>query len=189
MQQNEHDYRSSDALGSSSQAAVTASATSVPTPVLDSHLQASAAMIRSLAKRLFITHGISGQGWNFRFDHAKRRAGSCNYNTRTITVTKHLIGYQLEQVEQVLLHEIAHALAGQGAGHGPRWKRIAQEIGYLGKRTLDLELARDEAKWVGSCPAGHEVYRFRRPTGVSSCKRCYPRFNARYRIEWQERIR
>lgn len=35
-------------------------------------------------------------------------------------------------VENVILHEIAHALAGQEAGHGPRWRAVALWIGCDG---------------------------------------------------------
>ena len=38
-------------------------------------------------------------------------------------------------VRQTMLHEIAHALVGYEAAHGPVWKRKAAEIGYTGKRT------------------------------------------------------
>lgn len=143
--------------------------------------------ISAMAEDYLQQHGLLRIGWRFRFDHARRRAGSCNYRDRVITVSKHLIGHSLEQVEQVILHEIAHALAGQGAGHGPRWKHMAREIGYRGKRTLNIDLAKDEAKWLGTCPAGHEFYRFRKPSGKASCVRCSPRFNDKYVITWKER--
>ncbi len=34
-----------------------------------------------------------------------------------------------EQVRDTVLHEIAHAIAGPEAGHGPLWKATARRIG------------------------------------------------------------
>ncbi|MYB34820.1 MAG: SprT family zinc-dependent metalloprotease [Gammaproteobacteria bacterium] len=37
----------------------------------------------------------------------------------------HAVNHQSEQVNDAILHEIAHALAGPKAGHGSEWKAIA----------------------------------------------------------------
>ena len=39
----------------------------------------------------------------------------------------------LRQVTDTILHEIAHALAGPGAGHGPAWKATASRLGATPK--------------------------------------------------------
>ena len=60
-----------------------------------------------------------------------RRAGLCNYTQKRITLSKHFVATaDMDSIEQVLLHEIAHALAGQSAGHGKLWKLKATELGY-----------------------------------------------------------
>lgn len=126
--------------------------------------------------------------WSFGFDHAKRRAGLCNYTDHRITVSRHLAArFDDDEIHQILLHEVAHALAGAEAGHGATWKRIARELGYVGGRTHDGEVARELAPWVGVCPAGHEHLRFRRPTRPTSCAKCSRGYAAAHAITWRKR--
>lgn len=126
--------------------------------------------------------------WSFGFDNAKRRAGQCDYTRKRITVSRYLAArFDDDDVHQILLHEVAHALAGSKAGHGARWLSTARELGYVGGRTHAGETAVELAPWVGTCPAGHIAYRHRRPTRAASCVKCAPRYDARYLFEWQRR--
>lgn len=127
-------------------------------------------------------------GWTFAFDSAKTRAGLCNYTSKTISVSRYLASrYDDDEIHQVLLHEVAHAIAGTRAGHGQKWKAIAADLGYEGKRLHDGEIANELAPWVGSCPAGHVHYRYRRPTRALACGRCSRRFDAANAIDWTQR--
>ena len=126
--------------------------------------------------------------WSFGFDHAKRRAGLCNFTAKRITVSRYLaVRYEDDDIHQVLLHEVAHALAGPDAGHGAAWKRVANELGYVGGRLLDGGAAAELAPWQGVCPNGHEHFRYRQPTRIQSCGKCSRGFNPRYAIDWQKR--
>ena len=126
--------------------------------------------------------------WSFGFDNAKRRAGQCNFRDRRITVSRYLAArFDDDEIHQVLLHEVAHALAGHEAAHGPAWKRIARDLGYVGGTTHTGETATELAPWVGHCPAGHTAYRHRRPSRPTSCARCSRRFDERYAFVWTRR--
>ncbi len=126
--------------------------------------------------------------WSFGFDNAKRRAGQCDYTRKRITVSRYLAArFDDDDVHQILLHEVAHALAGPKAGHGARWMSTARELGYVGGRTHTGETAVELAPWVGTCPAGHIAYRHRRPTRAASCVKCAPRYDARYLFAWERR--
>lgn len=126
--------------------------------------------------------------WSFAFDNAKLRAGLCDYTRKRITVSRYLAArFNDDEIHQVLLHEVAHALAGHGAGHGPSWKRIARELGYVGGTTHYGETATELAPWVGECPAGHVTYRHRRPSRAMSCAKCSRSFNPRYAFRWVKR--
>lgn len=126
--------------------------------------------------------------WQFTFDNAKTRAGLCNYTHKRISVSRYLAArYEDDEIHQVLLHEIAHAVAGSGAGHGARWKKVALELGYEGKRLHGGAIADEFAPWVGTCPAGHLHYRYRKPTRVLACGLCSRKFSAAHRIEWVHR--
>jgi predicted metal-dependent hydrolase len=49
------------------------------------NLQEAATASRQLMDR----HGLTS--WHFKFDNAKGRFGSCNYRTRTISVSRHRV--------------------------------------------------------------------------------------------------
>lgn len=147
---------------------------------------AELALVRARAEALLSAH--LDPSWSFGFDTAKKRAGLCNYTARRITVSRHLAArWHDDDVEQVLLHEVAHALAGHRAGHGPRWLTIARRIGYTGSRLHDGEIATELAPWVGQCPGGHTHYRYRRPSAPLSCRLCGRGFDASRVIRWHRR--
>lgn len=123
-------------------------------------------------------------GWSFGLDHARTRVGACHYAARRITCSTYLVAYLADdEVDQVILHEIAHGLVGQKAGHTKVWLRQARRLGYLGARTIEVPEARLSARWLGVCRAGHQYYRHRRPTRVAYCSLCAHRA----RIDWQDR--
>ena len=144
--------------------------------------------VRHWANALITLH-LDDTVWSFGFDHAKRRAGLCNYTDKRITVSRHLaLRYEDDEIHQVLLHEVAHAVAGPRAGHGRRWLLTARELGYTGGRTHDGPVAIEHARWVGTCPGGHEHVRFRRPSRPVSCGRCARRSDPANAIVWRERV-
>ena len=144
--------------------------------------------VRRWAEALIALH-LDQTVWTFGFDNAKTRAGLCNFDKHRITVSRYLAGrYEDDEIHQVLLHEVAHALAGPRVGHGPRWRSIARGLGYVGKRTHDGAIADEFAPWIGTCPAGHVHYRYKRPTRILACGRCSRRFDPRFAIDWQRRI-
>lgn len=126
--------------------------------------------------------------WSFGFDSAKTRAGLCDFRRKRITVSRHLAArFADDDIHQVLLHEVAHAIAGPRAGHGPRWKAVGLDLGYIGKRTHSGPVAEELAPWIGRCPSGHEHFRYRRPTRELSCARCSRRYDPAARIIWARR--
>lgn len=148
---------------------------------------ADLARVKVWADALIALH-LDARVWSFGFDNAKTRAGQCNYTARRITVSRYLAArYEDDEIHQVLLHEVAHALAGSAAGHGARWRSIAQSLGYEGSRLHDGARADELAPWVGRCPAGHEFYRHRRPAGRLSCSVCARGFSPAHVIAWTRR--
>lgn len=95
--------------------------------------------IKQLADSLLTEHGLYQQGWRFRWDNGKRRAGACHYADLHITGSRYLLPTAPDaQIRETLLHEIAHALT-PGRGHGPVWRAKLIEIGGSGARTHRLE--------------------------------------------------
>ena len=136
----------------------------------------------ALADKLMTKHGIS-EKWVFHFDNAKRRLGKCNYSKKIISLSKHMIPLlERHEVEDTLLHEIAHALVGKGHGHGMVWKAKAIEIGCNGERLYCGE-ARTKPKYKGTCPkCGKVITRHRRKN--ISCGTCSRVFDKNLIFVW-----
>jgi len=83
--------------------------------------------------------------WEFAWSRAKRTFGICVYPHYTkkgyqkgkIKLSK--IVTEVEPIESVLntiQHEVAHAIAGFKAGHGPQWVAAAKSIGMKNPKRL-----------------------------------------------------
>ena len=80
------------------------------------------------ARSLMDAHGL--EEWILRFGAAQRRLGACLEQPKIIEIARwHAAHDEPRQVTDTVLHEIAHALAGAHAGHGPVWKAVARRIG------------------------------------------------------------
>ncbi|MEP9381824.1 SprT-like domain-containing protein [Nocardioides cheoyonin] len=125
----------------------------------------------SLAHELLERHGLVG--WTIELDQAKRRAGVCRHGRKVIGLSAPITRLHPEaEVRDTILHEIAHALVGPEAGHGPVWAETARRIGCSGERCVPEDAPRVPGAWVGVCREGHMVERHRRPERVLMCGRC-----------------
>ena len=142
-----------------------------------------------MARNLMDVHGLSD--WSFRWSNAKREAGSCNSKRRVISLSRPIAElWGPEGMRDTVLHEIAHALAGHKAGHGREWRAVCRQIGAKPERcyTAGESTPLPPAKYTGTCPNGHTLYRQRlnpkaRP---QSCGLCSRRFDRRYLITWTD---
>ena len=95
--------------------------------------------VQLLADRLLNEHELFEKGWRFNFDRAKRRAGSCRFSKKEITLAKaYAEQEELNEIKNTILHEIAHALVGPKHGHNEIWKQKALEIGCDAERYHDV---------------------------------------------------
>ncbi|MGC5617598.1 SprT-like domain-containing protein [Georgenia sp. Z1491] len=128
-------------------------------------------------------HGL--RGWTVALDRAVRRAGATHFHDRRITLSRHLVElYTEDEVRDVVLHEIAHALVGPRVGHGPRWRAAVVRIGGSPRRTTAPDSPSVPAPWSGRCPAGHLHQRYQRPRATYLCRRCPPALRRSAVIEW-----
>lgn|GEM_PF-142828 len=139
--------------------------------------------VLALARSLMDEHGLGD--WDLAWDRARRRAGSCDHGRRRITLSRHLMAlYSRAEVRETVVHEIAHARVGVHHGHDAVWRAEARRLGGSGARLVAADAPRVPGRWVGVCPAGHEVSRIRRPTVPLSCSRCSRRFDLRHLMAW-----
>ena len=84
------------------------------------------------ARELMDRHGLAD--WGLRFTCARTKLGECRPGRKLISLSRmHAVNGPAALVTDTILHEIAHALAGPGAGHGPAWKVIARRLGATPK--------------------------------------------------------
>ena len=138
---------------------------------------------RKLAQKLMRLHKLL-PGWSFQFDRSKVRFGKCNYATKEISLSRHLVELNSEsEVRETILHEIAHALAPRGAGHGEKWQVLARSIGCSSNRCYGEEVVRPTGRYKGTCPGCQRVIQRHHRT-VIACGRCSPVFDKRFVFVW-----
>ena len=146
-------------------------------------LQDAEIMVRNLMGR----HGIGS--WDFDFTRGgHQRWGTCYWERCRITLSSKMVELNdVDAVEQAALHEIAHALAGRGTGHGKVWKAKCKDIGYRwGRITNESQIVLPKAKLLrGVCPGCRKVY-LRSRRSSSSCSDCDPKYNPDFKLEWHE---
>ena len=123
----------------------------------------------NLGYAMLSEHGLSD--WSLKLDHARRRAGSCDYRKKQISLSRHYVRYaEPAHIQDTILHEIAHALVGPRHGHDAVWRMKAREIGCTATRCHTLEFA--APPWIMHCPNGcFESPRHRRTPNLV-CAQC-----------------
>ena len=135
--------------------------------------------IPAIVKYYLDQHRLLAKGWDFHWDRAKRRAGSCRYSLKLITLSHHYVKQNVAErpydVLDTILHEIAHALAGPRAGHGPEWVKACLLVGARPERCYDNSVVMPRGKYIANCPkCNKEFNRHKRiPSGYSAhCNQC-----------------
>jgi predicted SprT family Zn-dependent metalloprotease len=134
---------------------------------------------RELARTILDDYGL--EAWAVEFDRAKRRFGQCRYMSATISLSAHLVRLNdAETVADTIRHEVAHALAGSGAGHGPKWRAMCRVTGANPQRCYDsAEVVNPDAPWALVCPqCAASTPRFRRTRSRFLCRHC------RVEVQW-----
>lgn len=123
---------------------------------------------------LLRSHGLND--WKTCFDWSLRRAGCCNVVRKTIFLSYHMLvadDISENNILNIILHEIAHALVGVEHGHNEIWKQKAIDIGSDGQRCHSLMFATPQNIII--CPCGNIsklVYRVRKEWHTKRCEIC-----------------
>jgi predicted SprT family Zn-dependent metalloprotease len=136
-----------------------------------------------MAKDLMREHRLVPK-WTFQFDRSKVRFGKCDYTNRIISLSRYLVELNSKgEVRDTILHEIAHALAPRGSGHGDAWRKVARSIGCNAARCYGEEVIRPTPRYKGTCPKCRRVIFRHRRTRIA-CGRCTPVFDSKYEFTW-----
>lgn len=115
-----------------------------------------------IAEDLLAEFGLNG--WVVAVDRSKVRFGQCRHSSHTIGLSGELVmRNSQEEVEDVIRHEIAHALAGQGAGHSRTWKAQCIVTGARPEVCYGSNVVPASSKYALVCePCGYRYPRHRR---------------------------
>jgi SprT protein len=129
--------------------------------------------LHEIASQEMTKHGL--HDWSFRLGDTKRRLGVCKYRAKRIEIAAYFaLNSPREAVLDTLLHEIAHALAGPAAHHGPVWKAVAVRLGARPRACkTSHEAVVKPGDWQARCPACQQTFHlYKRPRSLTGyhCK-------------------
>ena len=143
--------------------------------------------VQALGRRLIEQHtrrnGLAA-GWTFGFDLAPSRAGVCRYDDKRIDLSvSFCLRASLPEVEDTLLHEIAHAIVGKQHGHDAAWQAVARKLGCSAERCHDV--THSIASWVGECGCPKPRLRQRLQRSLAHGRVCA---GCRQEIRWRRNV-
>lgn len=130
-----------------------------------------------LANVLMDNFGLIEAGWTFHLTNAIGHLGQCDYTRKRIEFSRKFLKIPATEIQDTLLHEIAHALVGSGAGHGPRWKAAAKAVGCRPQRCAAPNIQPEKTPYnfymkCPDCGRRWERYRMRKRNFGSTCPYC-----------------
>lgn len=139
-------------------------------------------------------HGLMDKLWYFEFEDCKTSLGRCHYIEEKITLSKWYVELNEEKdVEDTILHEIAHALSflkygEKGRGHGVLWKQMCRKIGAKPNRLHQgiVEYPNNHHKYIDDCVCGitYRMHRLRKNSKYR-CPKCnQPLFDSKEKKVW-----
>jgi hypothetical protein len=111
---------------------------------------------------LMAEHNVHAQvEWN----NARGQAGVCRQKGGRMYLVFARPAFRLmseEEARDVILHEMAHAICGVSAGHGPVWRATHIRMGGNGERCFsNVEIGKAVAKWQAECRVSRKVIGYR----------------------------
>jgi hypothetical protein len=130
--------------------------------------------LTDIASREMTLHGL--RGWTFHLTAAKRQLGACKYRLKRIEISDYYARNSPDvSVLDTLRHEIAHALAGPAARHGPAWRAIAVRLGATPRACdVSMDTVVTPGIWQATCPScGKTFHRYKTPKTLTGYRcRC-----------------
>jgi predicted SprT family Zn-dependent metalloprotease len=140
-----------------------------------------------LGNRLLEEFGLKDQGWKFELTQYKVTLGTCSHSEKLIAFSLYYLHQPMEEIEETIRHEIAHALVDPKHGHDWVWKDMARRVGARPERCAPPEV-KSSAKHnyeieCSSCGQRWKRYRLRRNLANYRSSCCSAKFNFYKRTE------
>ncbi len=85
---------------------------------------------------------LYSNGWRWSVSNKKRALGSCHYGEKVLYLSGPLTEANEEpEVLDTIRHELAHAVAGPAARHGPQWRAQARAFGARPQATTSTAIS------------------------------------------------
>ena len=107
--------------------------------------------VKRTANQLMQEHGLIEDGWQFQIASTKNSVGRCWHRGKIIEYSKYFLDESADQIVDTILHEIAHALVGEGHGHDDVWKRKCVQIGAKPERVVEDIQSKIKYNFVIKC--------------------------------------
>lgn len=136
------------------------------------------------AKQLMQEQGLVG--WSFNWTKSISVLGRCKHHTKEIQLSLSAThAGSEEQVNNTILHEIAHALVGPHHGHNDVWRSKALSIGCNGQRCTEVAPENKiQKRYIVTCSTHGEIVQREKMTSRKySCHKCSPVFNPQYLLQ------
>lgn len=130
-------------------------------------------------RALMDAHGLTD--WVLEYsDQRSKNMGWTDFARKAIVLSApHMLSTTEFQRRDTVLHEIAHAIAGVEADHGPMWKYHARRVGANPRSTAhDAGLDYADFPVIGHCPEGHKFGKSRMPRGTRLCANSICRYKS-----------
>ena len=117
----------------------------------------------------------------------KNILGYCSFNRKEIVISlDYLLANDNYELEQTVLHEIAHALVGQPHRHNNRvFKDRCNDVGLQPHKNINNPFPTRQAKeYTGTCPVCGTEYNYNRRMRIS-CGKCSKVYDDKYKIIWR----
>lgn len=147
------------------------------------------AALRRRCAAVMVDFGV--KGFTVRVGRSPGTAWAhCDFGKREIVFHPRLLETDWVFANQIILHEVAHALAGKTAGHSKKWMSVARGMGYrLGVVVPKTAPLPGEHKWAAVCQTGlHSAIRYEKTyeDGERSCKPCWDSGAGDVKVFWDK---